>query len=288
MAGISDLLPFRAATAVEPERPVLELSGTKLKVALENVLTSCEEHGGVERYIDAIKLKSQMFQKALLEGDPTDLDIDTLAGLCTFMSTVRRRIAPYLSADGIERLRGGLGILLADLGDTTTTDVRLAAFMARFAENREHRWVRDFAAEILHNVSPECYPLMNRWVWNAHANTGALREIWFGDDVDYITIPVDDKFATFLMLREELAVFLSDNGFFKDILFYVDLLTAHIYAEYICAQGGTYLRADFTSPEDPMQHARRMLGLDGVKAGSSKTRLKSIDGEAFVLDGADD
>ncbi len=288
MAGISDLLPFRAATAVEPERPVLELSGTKLKVALENVLTSCEEHGGVERYIDAIKLKSQMFQKALLEGDLADLDIDTLAGLCTFMSTVRRRIAPYLSADGIERLRGGLGILLADLGDTTTTDVRLAAFMARFAENREHRWVRDFAAEILHNVSPECYPLMNRWVWNAHANTGALREIWFGDDVDYITIPVDDKFATFLMLREELAVFLSDNGFFKDILFYVDLLTAHIYAEYICAQGGTYLRADFTSPEDPMQHARRMLGLDGVKAGSSKTRLKSIDGEAFVLDGADD
>ena len=288
MAGISDLLSLRARTAVEPERPVLELSGTKLKVALENVLTSCEEHGGVERYIDAIKLKSQMFQKALLEGDLADLDIDTLAGLCTFMSTVRRRIAPYLSADGIERLRGGLGVLLADLGDTTTTDVRLAAFMARFAENREHRWVRDFAAEILHNVSPECYPLMNRWVWNAHANTGALREIWFGDDVDYITIPVDDKFATFLMLREELAVFLSDNGFFKDILFYVDLLTAHIYAEYICAQGGTYLRADFTSPEDPMQHARRMLGLDGVKAGSSKTRLKSIDGEAFVLDGADD
>lgn len=287
MAGLSDLLPFRAATAVEPERPVLELSGTKLKVALENVLTSCEEHGGVERYIDAIKLKSQMFQKALLERDLADLDIDRLAGLCTFMSTVRRRIAPYLTADGIERLRGALGVLLADLGDTTTADARLAAFKARFAENREHRWVRDFAAEILHNVSPELYPLMTRWVWDAKSNTGALREIWFGDDVDYITIPVDDKFATFLMLREELAVFLSDNGFFKDILFYLDLLTAHIYAEYICAQGGTYLRTDFSSPEDPMQHARRMLGLDGVKAGSLKTRLKSIDGEAFVLDDAD-
>ena len=287
MAGISDFLPVLGKTTKDLDRPRLELSGTKLRVALENVLSGCEEHGGVERYIDAIKLKSRMFQQALLEGDPADLDIDTLAGLCTFMSTVRRRIAPYLTADGIERIHGALGVLLADLGDTTTTDVRLAAFKGRFAENREHRWVRDFAAEILHNVSPELYPLMTRWVWDAKSNTGALRETWFGDDVDYISIPVDDKFTTFLVLREELAVFLSDNGFFKDILFYLDLLTAHIYAEYICAQGGTYLRADFSSPEDPMQHARRMLGLDGVKAGTLKTRLKSIDGEAFVLDEAD-
>jgi hypothetical protein len=27
-----------------------------------------------------------------------------------------------------------------------------------------------------------------------------------------------------------------------------------------------------------------LLGLDGVRAGNGKTRLKSIDGEAFVLD----
>ena len=286
MSGRSDL-PVPAATAQHLERPVLELSGTKLRVALENVLAGCEEQGGVEHYIDALKLKSRMFQQALVEGDPADLDIDTLAGLCTFMATVRRRIGPYLTSDGIERIRNGLTQLLENLADTSIADDRLATFAAGFAQNREHRWVRDFAAEVLHNVAPEHYPLMTRWVWNAHANTGALREIWFGDDVDYITIPVDDRFQTFLMLREELAVFLSDNGFFRDIMFYVDLLQAHIYGEYICAQGGTYLRADFTAPEDPMQHARRMLGLDGVKAGSAKTRLKSIDGEAFVLDDAD-
>jgi hypothetical protein len=33
-----------------------------------------------------------------------------------------------------------------------------------------------------------------------------------------------------------------------------------------------------------MQHTRRLLGLDGVQPGNGKTRLKSIDGEAFVLD----
>ena len=44
------------------------------------------------------------------------------------------------------------------------------------------------------------------------------------------------------------------------------------------------LKADFTSEQDPMEHTRRILGLDGVKPGSSRTRLKSIDGEAFVLE----
>ena len=65
---------------------------------------------------------------------------------------------------------------------------------------------------------------------------------------------------------------------------YVDILCAQIYAQYICEQGGSYLRTDFSAPEDPMQHTRRLLGLDGVRAGNGKTRLKSIDGEAFVLD----
>jgi hypothetical protein len=33
-----------------------------------------------------------------------------------------------------------------------------------------------------------------------------------------------------------------------------------------------------------MRHTRRLLGLDGVSPGNGRTRLKSIDGEAFFLD----
>ena len=76
---------------------------------------------------------------------------------------------------------------------------------------------------------------MNRWVWDRQANTGVLREIWHGDDVDHITIPVADGYDTFLVLREELSQFLSDNGFFRDVPQYVDILCAQIYAQYICA-----------------------------------------------------
>ena len=144
--------------------------------------------------------------------------------------------------------------------------------------------MRDLATEVLHNTDPERFPLMNRWVWDASANTGVLREIWHAENIDHITIPVGDGYGTYLMLREELSQFLSDNGFFRDVLYYVDILCAQVYAQYICEQGGSYLRADFSAPEDPMQHTRRLLGLDGVRPGSGKTRLKSIDGEAFVLD----
>ena len=86
------------------------------------------------------------------------------------------------------------------------------------------------------------------------------------------------------MLREELSQFLTDNGVFRDVIWYVDLLSAKIYADYIAAQGGVYLRADFSHPGDPMEHTRRLLGLDGVRAGSGRTRLKAINGEAFVIE----
>jgi hypothetical protein len=120
-------------------------------------------------------------------------------------------------------------------------------------------------------------------VWDAEANTGVIRELWFADDVDHLRIEVPDRYVTFLTLREELSQFLSQNGFFRDIIHYVDLLCAQVYAEYICEQGGSYLRTDFSAEEDPLQFTRRLLGLDGIKAGSGRTRLKTIDGEAYTL-----
>ena len=168
--------------------------------------------------------------------------------------------------------------------DTATTDQRLADFCSGFPDDRKHRWVRDLGAEILHQTDPERYPLMCRWVWDKKANTGVIREIWFDDDIDNITLNVPDGYATYLVLREELSQFLSDNGVFRDVLWYVDLLCAKLYGDYIAAQGGIYLRADFSAPGDPMEHTRRLLGLDGVRAGSGRTRLKAIDGEAFVIE----
>ena len=278
---------FRSLQPSKPaelERPRLDLSGPLLTRAFETVVQGTDEQGGIEYWTDALKLKSRMFQQALGQGHPGDLPLETFKGLCAFMASVRRRIAPYLEQPAWDELVEAIVGLLDGAKDTSTTDARIAAFCARFPQDKKHRWVRDLAAEILHNVDPERYPLMLRWVWDRKANTGVIREIWFDDEVDTITIKIDDGYATYLMLREELSQFLSDNGVFRDVIWYVDLLSAKIYADYIAAQGGVYLRADFSHPGDPMEHTRRLLGLDGVKAGSGRTRLKAINGEAFVID----
>lgn len=276
-----------APTDLLPASVELHLSGAKLRAALEAALTGTEAVGGVERCIDALKLKARLFQQALLEADPASLDLDTIASLASFMATVRRRLAGELDADGLARLRHALGVLLRDYVDTASTDERLAAFCAQYPADRSHRWVRDLGAEVLHNVDPERYPLMTRWVWDRRSNTGALREIWFADDIDRMTLDINDGYATFLQLRQELCVFLSDNGFYRDVYWYVDLLLAQVYAEYINAQGGTYLRTDFSAPADPAAHTRRMLGLDGVRAGSARLRLKTVEGRGFVLGDTD-
>jgi hypothetical protein len=94
---------------------------------------------------------------------------------------------------------------------------------------------------------------------------------------------VPDGYETFVVLREELAQFLAANGVYRDVLQYVDLLTAQVYAGYLSEQGGTYLRADFATPEEPMLHVRRLLGLDGI-GPDGRTRLKAVDGTAYVVE----
>ena len=270
------------------DRPRLDLSGPLLARALESLVAGTEAQGGIEQWIDALKLKSRMFQQALEpfvnSDDSAQLPLDSFASLCAFMASVRRRVGPFLEEPAYGDMVTAIAGLLAGARDTSGTHDRLEEFCSRFPQDRKHRWVRDLAAEILHNVDPERYPLMCRWVWDRKANTGVIREIWFDDQVDNITIDVPDGYGTYLVLREELSQYLTDNGVFRDVIWYVDLLCAKIYADYIAAQGGVYLRADFSAPGDPMEHTRRLLGLDGVRAASGRTRLKAISGEAYVIE----
>lgn len=257
------------------ERPRLELSGPKLKLALESLVARAEEQGGVEAFVAGLKIKSALFRDAFSSG----LELRNFRVLCAHMPTVRRRIGRYAQPEGFAGLKTRIEELLSKSGDAAAL---LSRFCAAFPDDRDHRWVRDLAAELLHYGDPERYPLMTRWMWDTRTNTGVLREIWHDENVDHIRIEIADSYATFLMLREELAQYLAANGVFRDVLFYVDVLCAQVYAEYIGERGNSYLRADFATPEDPMLHTRRILGLDGVSA-EGKTRLKAPDGRAEVV-----
>ncbi len=279
------LIGTHKAKVASPPRPVLDLSGPKLRRAFENLVESADESGGVERYVGALALKASLFEEVLGKGRVSELSEAEFYDLAAFITPVRRRVGSWLAGNGFAAMRSRLEALLHGWSDLSTADQRIAAFVAGFPADREHRWSRDLAAEVLHFAAPERYPLMTRWMWDAKVNTGVLREIWHGDSSGAGTIAVDDGIATFTMLREELEGFLQSNGVFRDIAFYVDLLCAHVYAAYINDKGGQYLHADFCGggKADAMAHTRRMLGLDAVDTESGRTRLKLIDGTAYVL-----
>ena len=242
---------------------------------METLVARADEHAGVEAYVEALKVKSNLFRDAL----SAELTLKGLRTLCAHMATVRRRIGRYAQPEAFDFVKGQVANLL---GRGDDPDGRVAAFCAAFPDDRDHRWVRDLAAELLHHADPERYPLMTRWVWDARANTGVLRELWHGEEVDHMTIDVPDRYATFVMLREELAQYLAANGVFRDVLFYIDVLLAQVYAGYIGERAGSYLRTDFATPEDPMLHTRRILGLDGIDE-RGRSRLKAADGRAEVI-----
>ena len=273
---------FRTRT---PAKPVLDLSGPRLRRAFEDLAELAEAGGGVERYVGALALKASLFEELLGKGRVAEVSETEFCDLAAFITPVRRRVGAWLGANDFAVMRRRLVALLHGWADVTTADERLAAFVGGFPADRAHRWVRDLAAEVLHFTAPERYPLMSRWMWDARVGSGVLREIWYADDVDRATITAADDFATHWTLREELEGFLADNGVFRDLPLYVDLLSAHIYAGYINDRGGQYLGADVVCGPAPdrMAHTRRLLGLDAVDSESGRTRLKLIDGEAYVL-----
>ena len=257
-----------------PARPVLHRSGPKLRAALEQLIVAAETVGGVERFAEVVKLRSEVFQDRLLDGKVQTLARVDFDDLVLLMPTVRQRAGKLVDQIGWPAMRGAIAELVRDAHVPGTADRRIAVFESGLksdaARATSTRFLRDLAAEFLHACHPEHYPLMTRWVWDAAANTGVVREIWHdaasgSDDVDRIVIDVPDEHETFLVLREELSQFLSDNGIFRNVLWYGDLLLAQVYAIYINAQGGAYLKGDFQAVGDPLEHTRRMLGLDRLE-----------------------
>ncbi len=270
---------FLARSASKPQPVRLELSGRRLSDSLSRLVAGCEARGGIEQYVEALGRNSALFRDLLgADGERVGtLEPRQLRSLCSAMPTVRRRIGPWLQHPAFDALRQDIARLLGALRGDGPVDERLAAFGDLFCGGERPRWVRDLGAELLHKLSAERLPLMSRWVWDAAANTGVLREIWFGGE-DGSRIDVPDGYQTFVTLREELSGFLTGNGIFRDLPHYVDLLCAQVYAEYICAQGGTYLRVDFAGEEDPWPYTARLLGLDGRAGGAREAPPQSIDG----------
>ncbi|MEX5729578.1 hypothetical protein Ga0609869_002931 [Rhodovulum iodosum] len=273
----------RKTEVAAPEAPVLDLSGPRLRRAMDHLVESAEPTGGVDRYVTALWLKASLFEEMLGKGQVAELTETEFLDLCAFVTPARRKVGALMAETGFEEMRARLTALLEGWCDTSTADARLAAFVDGFPQDKAHRWLRDLGAEVLHFTAADRYPLMTRWVWDSKVGTGVVREIWFADDVSEARIDAPADFVTFAALAEELQGFLRAEGIYRDLPFFTDLLMAHVYAAYINDRGGEFMRAEFATAADPMLHTRRMLGLDAVDTETGRTRLKLVDGTAHTL-----
>ena len=152
----------------------------------------------------ALALKASLFEELLGKGRVGDVTEAEFLDLAAFITPVRRRIGPGWRQRGSNRCATRLDALLDGWSDRSSADRRLAGFVAAFPQDREHRWVRDLGAEVLHFTAPDRYPLMTRWVWDARsapvccAKSGSPRMSMPRRS------PCRRRFATFATLRDEL------------------------------------------------------------------------------------
>ena len=269
----------------DSELPTLHLDGRYLRNAFETLASGAESIGGIEFLVQALEEKSILFQRTFTRS-ADDMQEAEFLDACTFIPTVRRRLKRALTDEGFNKLKFRTKNLLTELS-LSNVDQKIAEFKNSFPNESNYRWVHDLAAEIVHYRDPENYPLMTRWIWDNSTKSGVLFEIWFREYKSN-ALEIENNVHLYLSLRQELGEFLRSEGVYANIHFVIDALCAWIYGVYIGAQGGSFLKSDFSRGDNPLQFALRMLGLDGVIGTDGKTRLVLPSGERYTLTGAID
>ena len=92
--------------------PVLDLSGPRLRRAFENMISSAEETGGIERYVGALALKASLFEEVLGKGKVREITEEEFCDIACFIAPARRRIGPWLADNKFEWMRKRMEALL--------------------------------------------------------------------------------------------------------------------------------------------------------------------------------
>ncbi len=271
--------PVALEPALDPERFAARLASLQEAVSESGV--------GVDALLAALETKSLLFQEALAPARLAALEPDTLELLLDTVMPARRRIgealtrlAPPLWRQAVHDLLEGPAPLPERLERFARTLVASLAPAEARAERRLRRGALDFAAELLHFREPRRYPLMTRWVWDAEAASGALRELVRGGDA-IKDIGWGDSPGVYEAGRRWIAAQLKEHGVYRETHFLVDLYLAHVYADYMLSMsaGMGLLKADFGASGDPLEITKKLLGVDENRTrGSRVKRLASRHG----------
>ncbi|PZP62174.1 MAG: hypothetical protein DI596_04050 [Azospira oryzae] len=272
-----------------PERDLIVPA--ELPVALDEGLflhhlaalqTGVERDGGVEAYLDSLNAKQRLFVDLLRSRGCGALALADVEQLLDRVFTARRRIYPLLAAAGEAWIRGALEELLEG---APAVRQRMEAFASGLvvaaggaagdakSAAKGRRAAFDFAAEVLHFVDPVRYPLMSRWVWDQGTGSGALREFIRGSDA-MTHVPLGADPEVFEGAREWLKARITEQGIFRDVHFWIDLVLGQAYVAYLRSVAEGNLGGDFGRGARPEDQLRKLLGIDPRPEG--RTRVKKV------------
>ncbi|BBP02020.1 hypothetical protein [Sulfuriferula nivalis] len=246
---------------------------------------NAEEDAGVDAFLASLQAKHELFSNLLAEEKLTELSMESVEALLETVFSARRRVYPSIETLGIdsarERVRnllyGKASLLdrLDQFSDVVVCDDSADKETRKLAAKNK-RAAFDFGAELLHFNNPIKYPLMTRWVWDQNTVSGALREFIRGNDT-MPDVPLGNSPEMYEGARTWLATQLAEQGLYKDVHFWVDLVQAQAYAEYFRSMAEGMLSADFGRASGPSDHIKKFLGIDApAKVGLSRVRRETL------------
>lgn len=276
-----------AADQVRPAELPLALDRELFKLFFTRMLATVGLDGGIEAYLASLGAKHQVYAELLERSRIERLTLEDLEVLLERVFTARRRVFPALEAMGIASAAALVGELLygaAPLGQRIQGFVDAmpgAEGMGRDSINaaaKVRRAAWDFASEMVHFSDPVKYPLMSRWVWDQSTQSGALREFIRGADV-VGEIPFSNTPELFEGGRKWLAEQIAEQGIYRDIPYWIDLVLAEAYTTYFRSVTEGSLGADFGRGGPAYEQMRKLLGIDTPSA-AGRSRVKKEGHEA--------
>jgi hypothetical protein len=276
--------PTRAAPdVIGPAVLSVRFDEARFRTHMTTLLEAARVDGGIETYVDRLAAKQRLFGTLLGEDAIGTLDEAGMETLLEVVFTARRKLHPVVAEMGIGAVVAALRELLH--GREPVAD-RMTGFVARLpirdGEGREargraarlRRAAHDFAAEALHFLDPDRYPLMARWVWDDSTGSGALRE--FVDDPDQAhQLPLDTRPETFEAARTWIAGEIEAQGIYRDVPLWVDLVEAAAYAHYFRSMTGGVLGSDFSRAGGPEENIKKLLGIEPGRPGGKSRIVRS-------------
>ncbi|TSA42056.1 MAG: hypothetical protein D4R58_00685 [Betaproteobacteria bacterium] len=280
---LAQTLPVAGDTVVPLPLPVA-LDSQIFKYHFDQLLEQSGAEGGIAALIERMQAKQQAvvatFERALAAAGLSEIE-----SLLDQVFTARRRLYPALESAGVAKVREALAQLRHD---ALPVAARLQAFVDAMpgtagldraslkAANKLRRAAWDFAAELLHFIDPDRFPLMTRWVWDQSTQSGALREFIRGND-SMQEIPLTNAPEMFEGARAWLADQLRTEGIYRDLPLWIDLMLAQAYTNYLRSVAEGNLGAEFGRGTTPGEQLAKLLGIDRARrTGMSRVKKDSL------------